>query len=101
MDRTGREEKASRPERGDVKLAFERPLFQREFTTADWKRMRFQITSVTALEAAYRVVQPQVAELGLDLSDSDSDSDQLFALYNAVVADGRYISSLVKDPKSS
>ncbi|MFF0741871.1 hypothetical protein ACFYVL_15855 [Streptomyces sp. NPDC004111] len=87
---------ASRPER-EPKVAFEQPLFHREFIAADWKRMRSQITSTTALEAAYRVVQPQVAELGIDLSEEDSE--QLRLLYNATVADGRFIGRFMKDPK--
>lgn len=77
-------------------IVFEQPLFQNERIAADWKHMRSQITSATQLEAAYRVIAPEVAALRLRLSEGDAQ--QLLALYNKTVTDGRYLRDLMTDP---
>ncbi|MFG3257216.1 hypothetical protein [Streptomyces sp. NPDC048172] len=77
-------------------IAFEQPLFHSSRLAADWERMRAHITSATELESAYSVIQPQISDLGIQLSDSDAG--QLMDLYNAAVKDGRYLDDLVSDP---
>ncbi|MFD8291101.1 hypothetical protein ACFXAO_16000 [Streptomyces lavendulae] len=77
-------------------VSFKEPLFHAERISADWQNMRSQITSATQLEAAYRVIEPQIENLAPELSDEDRK--QVLALYNSTVTDGRYLKDLLADP---
>jgi len=46
-------------------IIFQQPLFHSEHIAANWHQMRSQLTSATQLEAAYRVIEPEVAALHL------------------------------------
>jgi hypothetical protein len=77
-------------------LVFEQPLFQSERIAAGWERMRAQITSATQLEAAYKIVAPEIEGLRMELEDADVQ--QVLDLYNMTVTDGRYLRDLMTDP---
>jgi hypothetical protein len=88
------DEAGIRPPAPDV--IFQQSLALNDEVAADWDSMRRQIVSASQLEAAYRTAHSELATLNVQVSEDDAR--QMVDLYNATVADGRYLKELTTDP---
>lgn len=78
------------------RVTFKQPFFHDKLISESVERMRRSITSITALEAAYRIAQPEMRSRGI--SATRSQAEEALNLYNKAVQDGRFIKELTKDP---